>query len=69
MCLNFKGQGRLTGCIAPPFYPPDRRVLVKAFLEIRFMLESNLMRKFTSTDEFKEAQAADKANAVFIGQA
>lgn len=27
------------------------------------MLESNLMRKFLSTDGFKEAWAADRANA------
>eukprot|EP00752_Nemacystus_decipiens_P015650 g13966.t1 len=40
-----------------------RSVLAQAFSEIRFMVESNLMRKFLSTDGFKEAWAADRANA------
>eukprot|EP00903_Cladosiphon_okamuranus_P019454 g17888.t1 len=42
-----------------------RSVLARAYSEIRFMLESNLMRKFLSTDGFKEAEAADRANDAF----
>eukprot|EP00752_Nemacystus_decipiens_P018159 g16291.t1 len=39
-----------------------RCVLAKAYSEIRFMLESNLMRKFVATDGFKEAEAMARAN-------
>lgn len=40
-------------------------MLAKAYSEIRFMLESNLMRKFISTDGFKDAEAAARANDAF----
>jgi len=36
-------------------------VFAQAYSEIRFMLESNLMRKFVATDGFKEALAADQS--------
>jgi len=36
-------------------------VFAPAYSEIRFMLESNLMAKFVSTDEFENALAAAAA--------
>ena len=38
-----------------------RGVFAHAYSEIRFVLESNLMRKFVATDGFKEALAADES--------
>ena len=40
------------------FFPCVRLVFTRAFAEIRFMLESNLMLKFVSTDEFGKALSA-----------
>lgn len=39
-----------------------RCVFAQAYSEVRFMLESNLMRKFVATEGFKEALAADQSN-------
>lgn len=47
----------------------QRGVFTKAYSEIRFMLESNLMRKFLSTDGFKDALATDRANKSYLEQA